>query len=121
MGDLSNDEKFNILGWWKLGSRQDRSQCEPRELAIWHDRPPWGSICGDHGHLRRSHSHFHFLSSNYATQVSDLECWALEVEVNLCSNIFQTSLALVMPTTSENTGGVSVELMKERSVLSLIF
>ena len=51
IGDLSNDKKFNILGWWKLGSRQDRSQCEPRELAIWHGRPPWGSVCGGHGHL----------------------------------------------------------------------
>ena len=42
---------------------------------------------------------------------------ALEVEENLCSNVFQTLQALVMPKTSENTGGVSVELMKERGVL----
>lgn len=41
--------------------------------------------------------------------------------MNLCSNMFHTLQALVMPTTSENTGGISAELMKGRSALSLIF
>ena len=45
---------------------------------------------------------------------------ALDVEVNLCSRVFQTSLKLVTPTTSENTCGVRVEFIKERSALSLV-
>ena len=45
----------------------------------------------------------------------------LDVEVNLCSKVFHTSLELVIPTTSEKTCGVKVELIRERSALSLIF
>ena len=45
---------------------------------------------------------------------------ALEVEVNLYSKMFQTSLELVIPTTREKTCVVSVELIKESKALSLI-
>ena len=46
---------------------------------------------------------------------------ALEVEVNLHSKVFHTSLEVVFPTTREKTCGVSVELIKERRALSLTF
>ena len=47
--------------------------------------------------------------------------FALDVEVNLRSRVFQTSLELVTPTTSEKTCGVRVEFIKESKDLSLIF
>jgi len=47
--------------------------------------------------------------------------FALEVEVNLCYRVFHTSLEVVILTTREKTCGVSVELIKERRALSLIF
>ena len=55
-------------------------------------------------------------SSNFRLRI-----FALEVEVNLCSRVFHTSLEVVIPTMREKTCGVSVELIKERRALSLIF
>ena len=46
--------------------------------------------------------------------------FALEVDVNLCSRVFHTSLEVVIPTTSENTCEVRVELIKDNKALSLI-
>ena len=46
---------------------------------------------------------------------------AYDVEMNLCSKVFHTSLELMIPTTNEKTCVVKVELIRERSALSLIF
>ena len=46
---------------------------------------------------------------------------ALEVEVNLYSRMFQTSLELVIPIIREKICGVRVEFIKESKALSLIF
>ena len=58
--------------------------------------------------LQQSEPCLRLRSSNFR-----LRMFGLEVEVNLCSKVFHTSLEVVILTTREKTCGVRVELIKE--------